>query len=70
MKDLKERLKAVRELLTHAKLIRTKSDPACALEATEWEIKLQRRIEELETEIAKMAPKKEKEQPELVAHAE
>lgn len=71
MKELKERLKAVHELLTHAELIRTKSDPACALEAAEWEMKLQSRAEELEKKIAALK-KQEKEnnaaQPEL-AHA-
>jgi hypothetical protein len=63
MKDLKERLKTVQELLTNAEFIRIHAGASGASEANWWEMELQARKEKLEREIA--AAKRE---PQL-AHA-
>lgn len=67
MKELLERLKTVKELLTHARFIRSKAGAAAAGEANTIESQLEARAAELEAEIK--ALKQQARKPEL-AHAE
>lgn len=68
MKDLQERLKTVKELLTHAKFIRSKAGAAAAGEANAIESYLEARAAQLEAEIKtlKQQQAKQAQQPELV----
>lgn len=70
MKDLQDRLKTVKEVLTHAKFIRVKGNVAASGEANLIEAYLENRKTELETKISELKrSESQARQPELT-HAE